>query len=68
MIGGDTHVRRPLLDHLQDAVEHTDDRAQRPIFALGEAAQAIKMAKKLVGAVDEMNDHAAILKRISARL
>ncbi len=68
MIGGDTQVARPFLDHLQDPVEHAHDRAHRPIFALGETAQTVKMPKQLVGAVDEMNDHAAILKRISARL
>ena len=68
MIGGDTQVARPFLDHLQDPVEHTHDRAHRPILALGETAQTVKVPEQLVGAVDEMDDHAGILRGCNARL
>ena len=61
MVRGYPDVRRTFLDHLQDGVEQTDDGAERPILALGEAAQAIEVAKQLVGTVDEMNDHPALL-------
>src|ERR1035438_10150038 len=61
MVRGYPYMRRTFLDHLQDGVEQTDDGAERPILALGEAAQAIEVAKQLVGSVDEMNDHQALL-------
>ena len=59
MIGGHTNVSRSTLDHLQDRMEHTDGGAERAIFALGKATKTIKMPEQLVGAVDEMNDHAS---------
>ena len=47
----------PLLDHLQHRLQHADDGAERPVLALGEAAQAVEVAEQLVGAVDEVDDH-----------
>ena len=56
-----------LLDHLQDAVEHTDHRAEGTVVSFGEAAQAVEMAEELVGAVDEMNDHENLVRREDRR-
>ena len=57
VIGRDADVRGAFLDHLQHRMQHAIDRAQRPVLALVEAAQAVEMTEQLVGAVDEMNDH-----------
>lgn len=51
-------MRDFAFDHLQHAVQDTDHRAEGPILALGEAAQAVEVPKQLVGAVDEVDDHA----------
>src|SRR5882724_6363148 len=56
MIGGDAEVRRAVLDHLRDHVEHTGHGAERWISFL-EAPDAVKVSKEFVGAVDEMDDH-----------
>ena len=57
VIGRDADMRCAFLDHLQYRVEHTDDRAKGLIRALVEAAQAIKVAEQLVGAINKMHDH-----------
>ena len=54
----DADMGRPFLDHLQDGVQHADDRAERPIRAAVDAAEAVEVAEQFVRAVDEMNDHA----------
>src|SRR5437868_678571 len=53
-------MRRTGLEHLQHSVQHTDHRAVRGILALGEAAYPVEVAKQLVGAVEQMNDHAGV--------
>src|SRR5439155_1221895 len=57
VVGRHTDVRGPLLDHLQDGVQHAAHRAEGRILARGGAAAAVELAEQLVGAVDEMNDH-----------
>jgi len=56
-------MRRSFLDHLQDGGEHAHDSAERSIFILGKATEAIEVAEKLVCAVDEVNDHEALSLR-----
>jgi hypothetical protein len=68
VVGGDADVRRALLDHLEHRLQHADHRAERPVAALGEAAQAVEVAEQLVGAVDQMDDHRQILSRRSSAL
>ena len=63
MVGCDTQVRRALPHHLQDGVEHSCNRTERPVNALRKASQAIEMAEELVGPVDEMNDHTALFRK-----
>ena len=60
MVRRDADVARPFLDHLQDGVQHAGDRAERPIRAAVDAAEAVEVAEQLVRAVDEMDDHAWI--------
>ena len=57
VVGGDADVGGPLLDHLQDRVEHAGHGAQRRIFLQFGAAQAVKVTEQLVRAVDEVDDH-----------
>jgi hypothetical protein len=57
-------MRRAFLDHLQDGVKHAHNGAERSIFVLGKATEAIEVAEKFVCAVDEMNDHEALLPRL----
>ena len=61
MVGGNAKMRGALLDHLQDGVEHARDGREGLVLSLVESAQAIEMAEELVGAVDEMNDHAGVV-------
>ena len=58
VVGGHTEVRGSLLDHRQYRVQHTDDRREGFVFTLGGTALAVELAEQLVGAVQEMNDHA----------
>ena len=57
VVGGDADVALALLDHLEHRLQDADDGTERSVLALVEAAQAVEVAKELVGAVDEMNDH-----------
>src|SRR6185312_5796814 len=59
VIRRDADMRCTLFDHLKHGVQHTDDRTEWRIHTLVEGADAIEVAKQLVGAVDEMNDHGA---------
>src|SRR5215203_3659148 len=52
-------VGRPFLEHSQDRAEHAVDGAKRMVGQL-RAAKPVEMAKELVCAVDEVDDHAAI--------
>src|SRR6185369_11610617 len=54
------------LEHEDYRAEHADDAAVRGIL-VGEAARAIEVAEQLVGAVDEVDDHARLPKRSTAR-
>ena len=56
MIGCDAYVRRAVLDHLGDHMEHAGDSAERRI-GFFEAPNAVEVTKQFVGAVDEVNDH-----------
>ena len=58
VIRRDANVRRAGLGHLQHRVEDADDRPERRVLTLVEAAQPVEVAKELVGAVDEVDDHA----------
>ena len=58
VIRRDPDVSRPLLEHLQHGLQHADDRAVRTVLSLVEATQPVEVAKQLVGAVYDMNDHA----------
>ena len=58
MIRRDTDVSGARLDHLQHGLQHADHGAEGPVLPFGETAKAVEMAVQLVGAVDEMNDHA----------
>ena len=58
VIGRHTDVSRSRLDHLQHGVQHAGHGAEGRILALVEAAKAVEVAEQLVGAVDEMDDHA----------
>src|SRR5882762_3117248 len=49
---------RPLFDHLQHGMQHAAYGAEGSIGAFVEAAQTVEMAEQLIGAVNEMDDHA----------
>jgi len=55
-------VRGAAIDHLQHRIEHADDGAERAVFAFGETTQAVEMAEELIGPVDKVNDHEALLR------
>jgi hypothetical protein len=57
MIGCDAHMRCAVLDHLERALKHACDGAERAVLAFIEASQTVEVPKELVRAVDEMNDH-----------
>ena len=48
-----------MVNYLENGLEYTDDRAVRPVLALGETAQTVKVTKELVRTVDEMHYHTA---------
>jgi hypothetical protein len=60
VVGGHAQMRRIVFDQLQHAVEDAATAPKRAVLALGEAAQAIEVAEQLVGAVDEVDDHARL--------
>src|ERR1044072_311522 len=66
VIGGDADVGSPLLDHLQDCVEHAGDGTERRIFLLFSVAHAVEEAEQLVRAVDEVDDHWELSRRTMA--
>jgi hypothetical protein len=49
-------VRGVLLDHLEDRVEHTDDCPEWAVSLIG-TAETVEVAKQLVRAVDDVDDH-----------
>ena len=58
VVGGHSDVRRSFIQHLHDGAEHSRHRPERLIGQLA-AAKTVEMAKELVRAVDEVNDHMA---------
>src|SRR6185437_1178845 len=60
VVRGNAEMRRSRLEHLQDRRQHTRDRSERPVRALGEAPQTVEMPEQLVGAIDEIDDHLCI--------
>src|SRR5688500_13232975 len=57
MIGRDSNVRRPRLDHLQNRVENSDRRRVRRVDSLVEPSLTVEMPEELVSSVDEVNYH-----------
>ena len=47
----------PSLDHLENGLQHADDRAVRTVLAFCKPAQAVEVTEEFVGAVDKMDDH-----------
>jgi len=60
VVCGNADVRGVSFDRLQHRVQHTGNRAEGRVVAFGESAQAVEMTEQLVGAVDEMDDHAVV--------
>src|SRR5262245_43862763 len=60
MIGGHAEMRGALLDHLEHGIEHADDRVEGAISSLVEAARSVEVTDKLVGAIDQVDDHAGL--------
>ena len=46
-----------MVDHVEDGLQHADDRAVGTVHAFGEPPQSVEMTEELVSAVDEVNDH-----------
>jgi hypothetical protein len=46
-----------VVDYLEHALQHADDRAIRAVLAFGEPAQPVEVTEELVGSVDEVDDH-----------
>ena len=58
VVGGDADVRRAAARASRaPSAARRRTAPQRPVGALGEAAQAVEVAEQLVGAVDEVDDH-----------
>ena len=62
VIGRNADVRGALLEHLQNGLQHADHRAEWAVLTLVEAAQPVKVPKQLVGAVYDVDDHAALCR------
>src|SRR5215813_74396 len=58
MIGGHTEMSGAFLDHLEHGIQHADDRAEGAISSLVEAARSVEVTEQLVGAIDQVDDHA----------
>src|SRR5215813_239604 len=58
MIGGHPEMSGALLDHLEHGIQHADDRAEGTISSLVEAARSVEVTEQLVGAIDQVDDHA----------
>ena len=56
VISRDPEVRRSTLEHLGNCTKHAPDRSVRGVRSLG-APDSIKVTKKLVCAVEQVNDH-----------
>ena len=60
MIGRDAEVRCTSLKHLHHSAEDAGDGSEWTVTLLGPPI-AIEVTEQLVGAVDQMNDHPAVL-------
>src|SRR5262250_2477824 len=58
MIRGHTEMSGAFLDHLEHGIQHADDRAEGAISSLVEAARSVEVTEQLVGAIDQVDDHA----------
>src|SRR5262245_66295054 len=58
MVGGHSEMSGAFLDHLEHGIQHADHRAEGAIFSLVEAARSVEMTEQLVGAIDQVDDHA----------
>jgi hypothetical protein len=58
VVGRDAEVRGALLEHLQHGLDDPDHSAEGAVLPPGEAAQSVEVPEELVGAVDDVNDHA----------
>src|SRR5436190_24347356 len=58
-------MRRSFIQHLHDGSEHSRHRPERLIGQLA-PAKTVEMAKELVRAVDEVNDHCRAMLRSAA--
>jgi hypothetical protein len=67
MVGRHAHVAFAALEDLQHRLQHAGDGAERPVLALGEAAQPEEVAEQLVGAVDQVDDHGEACRGSAAR-
>ena len=63
VVGCNTDMHCAALDHLQHGIENTCHRAERLVLAFVEAAQPVKVAEQLVGAVDQMHDESVGFSR-----
>ena len=57
MISGHADVGGTTFDHLQDSVQYADDSAEGLVLAVVESALAIEMAKQLIGAIYQVDNH-----------
>ena len=57
VIGRDAEVGVAVLDHLQNGLQHADDRAVRAVLTFRKPAQAVEVTEELVSAIDEVHDH-----------
>src|SRR5215470_13438184 len=65
MIGGHTEMSGAFLDHLEHGIQHADNRAEGAIFSVVEAARSVEVTEQLVGAIDQVDDHAGPTPRRS---
>ena len=59
VIGGNAEVSGVGLQHLENGLQHANDRAVRAVFAFCKSAQSVKVTKQFVSAVNKMNYHTA---------
>src|SRR5438874_13186875 len=56
VVGGDAKVNGVALQHLENRLQHADDRAVRAVLAFGKPAQAVEVTEELVRTVNEIDD------------
>jgi hypothetical protein len=68
VISGHADVGGTTFDHLQDSVQYADDSAERLVLAVVESALAIEMAKQLVGAIYQVDNHEESVPQLKSQL